>query len=192
MRRKPGSKLPARQNGATLVIALLVLVLIMMIGITAVSISNTQYKLAGNLQFEDAAMNNAETAIAAGEAWFNADPNNYKSGGFATYASGSTPYLYPIGSSAAIISNPLTAVWSNSNSICVGSSDIACTGGKPEQRYVIQMLSANNSLMGSSQAVGGRISAACNRVNTYQIIGRGISARGASKTVVSYYSAPSC
>jgi Tfp pilus assembly protein PilX len=60
---------PGRQQGATLVIALLILVLIMMIGITAISTSNTQYKLAGNLQFEDGATNNAETAVTTAENW---------------------------------------------------------------------------------------------------------------------------
>ena len=65
MRPVHAARFPGRQGGATLVIALLILVLIMMIGITAVSTSNTQYKLAGNLQFEDGAMNNAETAITS-------------------------------------------------------------------------------------------------------------------------------
>ena len=63
--------LPARQRGATLIVALLILVLIMIIGITAVSTSNTQYKLAGNLQFEDSAINNAETAISSAELWLS-------------------------------------------------------------------------------------------------------------------------
>ena len=68
MRSTHAARFPGRQGGATLVIALLILVLIMMIGITAVSTSNTQYKLAGNLQFEDSALNNSEygsgTALA--------------------------------------------------------------------------------------------------------------------------------
>ena len=64
-------RMPARQRGATLVIALLVLVLIMMIGITAISTSDTQYKLAGNLQFEDSALNNAEAAVTAAENWLS-------------------------------------------------------------------------------------------------------------------------
>ncbi len=67
MRRSALPSLRRHQRGATLVVALLILVLIMMIGITAVSTSNTQFRLAGNLQFEDSAMNNAEAAIAKGD-----------------------------------------------------------------------------------------------------------------------------
>ncbi len=69
MRRTTLHTLRSRQRGATLVVALLILVLIMMIGITAVSTSDTQYKLAGNLQFEDSALNNAEAAVTAAEIW---------------------------------------------------------------------------------------------------------------------------
>jgi type IV pilus assembly protein PilX len=188
MRRNLSLHLLRRQAGATLVVALLVLILIMMIGITAVSTSTTQFKLAGNLQFEDSAMNNAESAVAAAEDWM-ATGINYKDTGFVT---GATPYLYPIGSTATILSSPLTASWGNGNSYCAGASDTSCTGGNSSQRYVIQQLSKDSTLLGSGQGVGGRKSTLCNKVNTYQIIGHGISARGASKTVVSYFSVLNC
>lgn len=42
-----------RQQGATLVMALLVLVLIMLLGIAALGTSDTQFKLASNLQFDN-------------------------------------------------------------------------------------------------------------------------------------------
>lgn len=163
-------------------IALLILVLIMMIGITAVSTSNTQYKLAGNLQFEDGAMNNAETATSTAEKWI-ASGTNYSSAGFTAYDATATPHLYPIGSTAAIISSPLTTSWTNSNALSVGSD---------KQLYVIQQLSTNNLLTGSSAAVGGHGMSVCNKVNTYLITGRGTSARGATKFIQSYYSVLSC
>ncbi len=172
----------ARQKGATLVIALLVLVLIMMIGITAVSTSNTQYKLAGNLQFEDGAMNNAEAAVSKAENWLGIG-TNYQSAGFFTYDASNSPQLYPIGSSAAMVTSPLTTSWSDSNSISVGGSS---------QRYQIQLLSTNNLLTGSSAALGRQAAAVCNKVNTYLITGRGVTNRGATKFVQSYYSVLSC
>ena len=58
-----------KQLGSTLIISLIILVILMLLGVSAVTTSNTQYKLAGNLQFEDAAMNNTETAINAAETW---------------------------------------------------------------------------------------------------------------------------
>jgi len=182
MRHQSGYRFPARQRGATLVIALLILVLIMMIGITAVSTSNTQYKLAGNLQFEDGAMNSAETAVSTAENWLNSG-TNYNSAGFTTYDASASPHLYPIGSTASIISSPLTATWSNANALSVGSD---------KQLYVVQQLSTNNLLTGSSAAVGGHGMTVCSKVNTYLITGRGTSARGATKFVQSYYSVLSC
>ena len=194
MRRLSTRRLPARQRGATLVIALLILVLIMMIGITAISTSSTQFKLAGNLQFEDSAINNAETAITAAENWLSTG-TNYSNAGFTTYAAGATPQLLPIGRLAGLVApanSPLTMTWTNANSLCAGSVDLACTGGNSQQRYFIEQMSLNNQLLGSSRVVGGRASTTCNKVNTYLITARGQSARGATKFVQSYYSVTSC
>ncbi len=174
----------AQQGGATLVIALLILVLIMMIGITAVSTSNTQYKLAGNLQFEDGAMNNAEAAVSAAENWLITSTSavppvpHYLDAGFTT--AGVTNGLLPIASSSA----PLTMTWSNSNSVSVG--------GSSAQRYMIQLMATNSLLTGSNAAVGRQGAAVCNKVNNYLITGRGTSARGATKFVQSFYSVLSC
>jgi len=178
---------PRRQGGATLVIALLILVLIMMIGITAVSTSNTQYKLAGNLQFEDGAMNNAEAAVSAAEDWLITSTSavppvpHYLDAGFAT--AGVTPGLLPI---TPIVSNTtlLSMAWSDSNSQSVA--------GNSARRYIIQLMSSNNLLAGSSAAVGRQGAAVCNKVNNYLITGRGSSARGATKYVQSFYSVLSC
>ncbi len=187
---------PARQRGATLVIALLILVLIMMIGITAVSTSDTQFKLAGNLQFEDNALNNAETAVAAAENWLSSG-NNFSNAGFFTYDRVSSAHLLPVGHLAAQAAvkdqSPLTMDWfdtvddpSKANSISVLNP---LTGVRnPAQRYFIELMSVNNRLQGSNQGVGGRCTASTNQVNTYQITGRGVSARGATKLVQSYYS----
>lgn len=177
MRRANLRSLPNQQKGATLVVALLVLILIMMIGITAISTSNTQFKLAGNLQFEDGAMNNAETALSTAENWLS---TNFNDAGFTTYSTANTPYLLPITQTVA----PLTMTWSNANSMTVA--------GDSTQRYIIQQVSKNNSLLGSSQAVGGRSSTTCNTVNTYQLTGRGTNARGATKYVQSFYSVLNC
>jgi Tfp pilus assembly protein PilX len=183
--RRLRRSMPARQRGATLVIALLVLVLIMMIGITAVSTSDTQFKLAGNLQFEDSALNNAETAVTAAENWLSTG-TNFSDAGFTVYDN-DKPQLLPIGRLAALASpdnDPLTMTWDATNSLAVI--------GNTRQRYFIEQMSRNNKLQGSSQVVGGRTSSGCNQVNTYQITGRGTSARGATKFVQSFYSVLNC
>jgi type IV pilus assembly protein PilX len=178
---------PARQGGATLVIALLILVLIMMIGITAVSTSNTQYKLAGNLQFEDGAMNNAEAAVSAAENWLITSTSavppvpHYLDGGFTT--AGVTTGLLPV---TPVVSNAtlLSMTWTDSNSQVVA--------GNSAQRYIIQLMATNSLLTGSSAVVGRQGAAVCNKVNNYLITGRGTSHRGATKFVQSFYSVLSC
>jgi Tfp pilus assembly protein PilX len=169
----------SRQQGATLVVALLVLVLIMMIGIAAINTSTTQFTVAGNLQFEDSAMNNAESALTTGETWLR---SNYKDAGFTTRVSGP---LYPLPASGTLPVDPLTLDW---------TTDTASTkvASNPSQRYFIQLISQNSSLPGSSQAMGGRTNTVCNKVNTYLVAARGASARGATKIVQSYFSVQSC
>ena len=185
IRRQIRNTTPTRQRGATLVIALLVLVLIMMIGITAVSTSDTQFKLAGNLQFEDSALNNAETAVTSAEIWLS-NGTNFNDGGFNAYDS-AKPQLLPIGRLAGLSApenSPLGMTWTDTNSLSVA--------GNIRQRYYIELMSKDNKLQGSSQVVGGRTSSGCNKVNTYLITGRGASARGATKFVQSYYSVLNC
>ena len=194
------TRFPSRQRGATLVIALLILVLIMMIGITAVSTSDTQFKLAGNLQFEDSALNNAETAVAAAESWLSSG-TNFSDPGFFTYDRGASAHLLPIGHLAAQVAvkdrSALTMDWvdnvddaSKANSISLVNS--VTNVRNPAQRYFIELMSTNNRLQGSGAGIGGRKSSGCNEVNTYQITGRGVSARGATKLIQSYYSVLSC
>lgn len=185
-----GHGFPARQQGATLVIALLILVLIMMIGITAIGTSNTQYKLAGNLQFEDGAMNNAETAVTTAENWLtnpavrNFDDDGFKLTGLAK------AQLIPFNPATPRPANRdatlLAMAWTDAEnkSIKVGAND--------SRRYVIEKLSQGNRLQGSDVGRGGRESKGCNLVNTYLITGRGTSARGAVKFVQSYFSVLSC
>jgi len=173
-----------KQNGSTLIVSLIILIILMLLGVTAMNTSDTQTKLAGNLQFENEAMNNAETAMSAAEVWLRTG-TNLNDVGFTTYSSGNTSQLYPIDYLAGLTApnnDPLTMTWSDTNSISVASN----------QRYIIEKTSSNSRLVGSSQAVGGRTSSGCNQVNTYRITARGESRRGSIKFVQSYYSVLSC
>ncbi|NOT65752.1 MAG: hypothetical protein HOP06_06985 [Methylotenera sp.] len=179
-----------KQTGSTLILGLFILILIMLLGVTAMKVSDTQFQLAGNLQFEDLAMNNAEAAIDAGERWLagtTGGTKNYLNAGFTTAATvnytsdggnAMTTKLYPLASTP----DPFTdSTWSGLQ-----------VEANSNQSYFIQLASTNSSLVGSNQATGGRASSGCSKVNTYRIIARGTSARGATKFVQSYYSALSC
>lgn len=171
------------QKGATLIIALILLVLIMTLGIAAFNSSKVQFKLAGNLQFEEIAMNNAETAIAAAEGWLST-PGNIQSTGFTTYSS-ATPQLHPIDHVKNLTppaNDPLTMAWDGTSDVQVGSTN---------QRYMIQLMSTGNSLIGSGVELNPR-NKVCNRVNTYLVTARGQATRGATKFIQSYFSVLSC
>lgn len=176
------------QAGSTLIISLIILVILMLLGVSAMMTSNTQYKLAGNLQFEDAAMNNAEAAVNSAETALATGAIAILDPGFTTaYVSANGPVatgLYPINSGI----DPLTLDWPGSGGNGNAYS-VQVAGG---QRYIIEQMSINNRLAGSSQTVGGRASSGCGQVNTYRITGNGTSARGATKLVQSFYSVLSC
>ena len=184
MTRKSIPHSPSSQKGATLIIALILLVLIMTLGIAAFNSSKVQFKLAGNLQFEEIAMNNAETAVAAAEGWLSA-AGNINNAGFTTYST-ATPQLHPIGHLQALTApanDPLTMAWDGTSDVQVGSGN---------QRYMIQLMSAGNSLIGSNFSSNGPRSGPCNKVNTYMITARGQATRGATKFIQSYFSVLSC
>lgn len=179
---------PSSERGSTLVISLIVLIILMLLGVAAMNTSDTQFKLAGNLQFENLALNNAETAVATAEALL-ADGSTYKDPGLVLARSAATPEFYPPGTLGTPGSDPLTTVlamtWDDSNSAKLGDSDT-------DQRYLIETLSTGESLPIGNQCSNCRPNASCNKVNTYRIIARGASKRGAVKFIESYYSVLNC
>lgn len=164
---------PRQQQGATLIVALVILVLIMMAGITAITSSSTQSKLAGNLQFEDTAMNRAEVTLAAAENWLQTG-TNFENSGFTTRTV-ATPHLYP----RTPTNDPLTMAWSDTTSRQVGGD---------HQRFMIERLSTNSQHLGSDIGTGEQASTPPKRVNTYMVTARAQAQRGATKFIQSYYS----
>jgi len=155
---------------------------VMMLGITAAVLSNTQFKLAGNLQFENMAFNLGEGAVAAAESWLTTG-TNAKNASFTTYASG-TGYLYPVGYLTTNNIDPLTMSWSDSNSLAVGGND--------NQRYLIEKYGADNQPLGTGLDAGGRPLSGCQKVDVFKISARGTSVKGTSKLVQTVFSVPSC
>lgn len=159
-----------KQSGSTLIVSLIILILLMLLGVTAMSTSDTQYKLTGNLQFSNMAMNNAETAANAAEQWLESN-------------AGSTPSANAV----ATLPNPLTGmVWTNSDSVAV------VPGDPDSQRYVIGYVSTYAS---PTAGVGLDCFNPSNEhnfdcVHTYQITARGQGGRGATKIIQTYYAVP--
>lgn len=181
-----------RQRGISLVTTLVMLVAVMVLGLSAILVSKSDFMLSGNLQFQSAALNQAEAAAVAAEQWLavNGGANvRTRYPGFSTYSS-STPYLYP--ASSNIDASAMTMSWSNSNSKIPPDPDGTDPGSSTTQRYLIQLLAPDRTLIPTSLNLGGRRPTACNKVNVYRIIAQGGGGRGASKFVQSIYSTLSC
>lgn len=170
----------ARQRGATLMTTLVMIVLVMMLGISAILMSKGQFNQAGNVQFQAAALNEAEAAAVVGEQWL-ATGTNYQNSGFTARVSGG---MYPIGYMSANGLDPLTMSWNSSFTISVS--------GNTDQRYLIELLAKGKKLLTTGLNIGGVAATACNQVNVYRIVTRGVSARGATRFVQTIYSVLDC
>ena len=167
----PLSSRHLRQTGASLVAGLVILGVLALMGISGVMIANTQFKMAGNLQFQTAAMADAESALAVAENWL---PANYTDQGFAQTG---TRGLYPLGTAP----DPTTMTWDDTSSISVDAAG--------NQRYMIELYLAGRTLPTNSvvQCNTYGTSAPCPKVNIYRISSRGVSRGGATRLVQSFF-----
>jgi len=184
---------PGRQRGASsLFITVILVLVVMLLAVTAAVLSSTQFKLAGNLQYENIAFNLAEGALASAESWLSSNDSDgnphAKDPKFTTYTAGN--YLYPIDYLSTNSIDPLTRAWSDSAS----STTIAslAVGGSDTQRYLIEKYGADNQPLGTGMESGGRPLTGCQKVDVFRVTTRGTSAKGTTKLVQTTYSVPSC
>jgi len=182
---KPRAKAngPRRQRGASsLFITVILVLVVMLLAVTAAVLSSTQFKLAGNLQYENIAFNLAEGALASAENWLSTGTYAKKKG-FTSYGTDdpALPHIYPIGHLTA---NPLTMTWTDSNSLQIDADGA--------QRYLIEKYGADNQPLGTGLDSGGRPLTGCQKVDVFRITTRGTSAKGTVKFVQTTYSVPSC
>jgi type IV pilus assembly protein PilX len=62
---------PVHQRGTTLVVSLIILLLMTLLGVTAIQTSTIEERMAGNTNDRNMAFQAAETALRAGEVWLN-------------------------------------------------------------------------------------------------------------------------
>ena len=156
------------QTGSSLVVSMIMLVVLMMMGVGAIVVSNTQYRMAGNFQFQNLAMASAESALSQAENWValnHADPKLITR----AVAGG----LYPVGTGP----DAYTMAWNDTTSEKVDA------GGT--QRYIVEVLAADRVLPSNSITTCNvyGLSGPCPRVNVYRVSARGSSARGSTKIV---------
>ena len=168
----PKPKSFARQRGATLVTSLIILGVLALIGVSAVMVANTQFRMSANLQLQTLAMSDAENALSSAETWLLA---NYASNAFVEKTAAG---IYPVNQEP----NVATMTWDDTTSVKVDAAG--------NQRYIIAMYAPNRPLPSNSvstpSAYGG--AAPTPFVNVYRVTARGISRAGATRIVQTYFS----
>jgi type IV pilus assembly protein PilX len=161
----------SRQRGASLVISLIILGVLALIGVSAVMVANTQFRMSANLQLQTQALSGTENALAAAETWLL---DNFASPAFAT--AGTINGIFPTPQA----DDPRTLTWSDSNSRPVDAAG--------NQRYRIELYIANRPLPSNSITTQAAYGAAAPTpfVNVYRITARG-SSQGAIRIVQTHF-----
>ena len=156
------------QGGAALVVSLIILSLMTAIGVAAMETTILQSKMAGNIQAEITAFNNAESSLRSAEDEIRMETNNSTPAIFSDW-----PWLY--GSNDTL---PSLSVQGSLNSSNSGDGDNA--------RYIVQYigshaLAGNSSTFNSSGGITGSV------IHMFQIDSKSDEIQGATKIVRSIY-----
>lgn len=171
---------PARvQRGASLVVIVVMLLGVALLSLTMFGVSRGQFSLAGNLQHQEQAFQQAEATAAVAEQWL-AVAANAQSAAFDPAAT-AQPGLFAPGRMAALGLDPRTMTWDDTNSV-------ATAGG----RYVIEQIARAARLPGGSLQTGQRNTGACRSVDLFRVVARSEGARGASRMVETLIATDGC
>ncbi len=175
---KPNLQTLHKQQGMTLLVAMITLVVLMLLGLGAMEASKTMFKLAGNLQFENEAKNRAENTLIIAESWLMSG-GGAANAGFTT-PGGVAPY-YDTTATAPL--SPLTN-WPSAASQPAGIS-----GGQ----FIVQQLTPVNGKVSppnQSTCMGCQQSAASPTYNLFRVTARGTTYRGAARYIESIVQVP--
>jgi len=153
-----------RKSGAVLIISLIILLLLTLIGVTAIQTTSLEEKMAGNLRNQNLAFQAAETALRAGETRLNSATtltfDNVGTGGF--YSVSST-----IPTASAILT---TSFWTANPVSTYAGGSLSPVNSAP--RYIIIKLPSTQSMC-SNTLNSLEFGQANPTVNWYQVIARG-------------------
>lgn len=148
--RIEGVLLPARQDGAVLVLGLILLLVLTLIGVSTMQGSVFDEKMAGNTKDRNFAFQAAESALRGGELWLQ----NNASQPLAN-ATGSNGVWILNGPGAGSWWQSLAAPWSNGAPSVVTSNGISYVNSQP-QRIIEEDKFVRDSLaIGQQQAASG-------------------------------------
>lgn len=159
---KPRSTPPADtlQQGAVLIVSLLILLVMTIIGITSVQVTTLQEKMAGNLRDKSVAFQAAESALRAGENLLlpTKTPPIFNGGGY--YRASETAFK-----------KMMDGTWSWTDNTKVRTYT-GLTGLAANPVYIIEEI--NPSLAGGGSSLGG--GGGSSKVSYYRITARAVGA----------------
>jgi Tfp pilus assembly protein PilX len=181
-RRPPSPR--RRAAGFSLITAVVLVLMVTIVGLSAMATSRTQMQASGSAQYQIAALHEADRGAATAETWLR-DGTNSRSDGFTTRNANTTPALFPTGHLAANSLNPLSWTWADTNSVSLNSG---------ASRYLVEQVASNVMPVGESQRglVDPEGNTDCKSVNVFRVTARGTSVAGASRTVQTVFSVDGC
>ncbi len=155
------------QSGAVLIISLIILLLLTLIGATAIQTTSLEEKMAGNLRDENLAFQAAETALRAGETRLNSPAS-------LTFVNTGTEGLYSVSSTIPTASAILTTRFWTENPVAhyIGGT-LSPVNDAPH--YIIEKLLSTPSMC-PNPLNSLEFGQANPLVNWYRIIARGTGA----------------
>ncbi len=173
---KPLSQPPNKQGGAALIVSLLILLVMTIIGVTAMQTNILEEKMAGNDRDRSLSLQAAEAALRAGEDTIEAIVSP------AAAFDGTTAGLYPEDSNVDVFAD---ATWTAGNSIEYGTA-IANVGTQP--RYIIELIGEIGSATNDVNIGGYGETSGQGTLNSFLITARGTGGSENAVTLLqSYY-----
>lgn len=163
---------PRRTRGAALIVSLIMLVVMSLLGVTSMSTSRLEERMAGNARDRSYAFEAAETALIDGE--------NYIGNDEVKSFDGSTTGLHPKPDSGHQLYQESDWAWDDDHTRLYDKATSNPLPRVSEQpRYYVEFLgeeSSQNSLVVGFEAKGG--------VKFYRITARGVGASGSSAAII--------
>ena len=159
-----------REGGSVLIVSILILIVLSLLGLTAVRTTTLEEKMAGNLRDENLAFQSAESALRAAEVFTESvvSTNAFNdTGGLYSKATADPDYL-------------AAATWSASRSAAY-SGTIAGVATQP--RYIIKYVGADTSNRGALN-IGGYGNQQAGSLNSFRITARGTGGRDTTQVTL--------
>ena len=167
----------SRQRGASLVVSLIMLVLLTLLGVSALTVSNTQSRLASNIVLQTRAAQDADSALAQAEDLLTVGKIDTETlHGFDGTQAGLAKH---VDDGPKVLLDPLAdSTWGDATAKKLSDT----------QRYVIEVYASGVKPVGNSEVPCNYGEAAmCADLNVFRVTARGTAPGGATRFVQSVF-----